>query len=226
VVKGGGHGSYSSIVLAPSSVQQMFDLTKRSFALAETYRMSVIILADAYIGQMMESVEIGSDVEHTQRQHWALYGDKESRKNLITSIYMSPQLQRQHNEHLQQHYRKLESELVEYEEIAIQDASVVFVAYGITSRICHAAVLQLRQMGVKAGLLRLQTLYPFPHSYIKALAQNTKRLIVAEMSNGQMAADVKLACEGAIEIETVLSMGGMTPLVDELVAHVMKGKHI
>ncbi|MGI6467147.1 MAG: 3-methyl-2-oxobutanoate dehydrogenase subunit VorB [Sphaerochaetaceae bacterium] len=216
VVKGGGHGSYSNIVLAPSSVQEMFDFTKISFDLAQKYRVTVFILADGYIGQMMESITLSEDVIGNERQSWALYGDKESKGNLITSIFMSTEKQSDHNEKLQSIYRKIESEIVDYEEIETEDADVVFIAYGIVSRICHSAVTHLREEGHKVGLFRLKTLFPFPKKRIKELSESNKRIIVVEMSNGQMRDDVILA-SGNLEIESYLTYGGIMPKVEKLI---------
>lgn len=224
VVKGGGHGNYSNIVLTPGSVQEMYDFTKKAFSLADQYRMTVFILSDAYIGQMMEPVEISGPVLHSERKEWALYADAQSRSNLISSIYMSPSLQRQHNEQLQETYRQVEREVIDVEEVATDDADVVFIAYGIVSRICHSAMQELRKDGVRTGLLRLKTVFPFPKEHIARLARAKKRLIVVEMSSGQMADDVDLATGSSIPVERFLVMGGQTPSIRDLVKLAKNGR--
>ncbi len=216
VVKGGGHGNYKNIVLTPASVQEMYDFTKKAFELADKYRMTVFILSDAYIGQMMEPIKLNGPILHGNRKEWAIYGDKESRHNLISSIYMSPSLLRKHNELLQAVYSEVEQAEVDYENYYCDDASTIFVAYGIVSRICKSAVQQLRKKGLKAGMFRLKTAFPFPNKELYALAKEKKRIIVVEMSNGQMAADVELAVKGS-EIEKVLVMGGETPQIETLI---------
>ncbi|NCB01859.1 MAG: 3-methyl-2-oxobutanoate dehydrogenase subunit VorB [Spirochaetia bacterium] len=217
VVKGGGHGNYKNIVLAPASAQEMYDFTKIAFSYADTYRMSVIILGDGYIGQVMEKVEIDGEVEHTKRKDWAVYGDKESRENLISSIYMSPALMSQHNQLLQDVYKKVEQEIVDFEEVNTEDAQVIFITYGIVSRICHSAVQKLRALGIKAGMLRLITLFPFPKEKILSFATHKTPLIVVELSNGQMMEDVILSTRYLTKIIPFLRMGGEIPTVKELV---------
>lgn len=214
VVKGGGHGNYRNIVLAPFSAQEMCDFAYRAFELADRYRMTVFILADAYIGQIMEAVEIPTQVLHSPRKEWALYGDPESRKNLITSILMNTELLYQHNRKLQEKYARVERELVEWEEYDTEDAEFLFVAYGISARISLSVVRELRRLNLKAGLLRPKTLYPFPGARISELAQKVHQIAVVELSNGQMAADVELAAR-----KPVLKynwMGGKVPSIQEV----------
>ncbi len=218
VIKGGGHGNYSNIVLAPASAQEMFDFTRKAFVLADTYRMTVFILSDAYIGQMMEPVEIAGPVLHGTRKDWAVYGDHESRENLISSIYMNPAAQKKHNEFLQAHYRELEDDLIEFQNISTEDADLVFIAYGISSRICLSTVHALRERGFRVGLMRLKTLFPFPKDEILQLAEKGKKLAVVELSSGMMADDVELATRGKTQVYRYLTMGGVTPTVKELVA--------
>ena len=216
VVKGGGHGNYRNIVLAPASAQEMFSFTKKSFELADRYRMTVVVLSDAYIGQMMEPVEISGPVLHGERKSWAVYGDASSRENLITSIHMSPALQRKHNEELQRIYREVEETCVDYELYRTDDAEVVLVAYGVVARICHSAVHALRKQGIRAGLLRLKTLYPFPRVPIEEISRGGTPLVVVELSNGQMADDVALAGKCLSPLFRHLVMGGEVPTVQEL----------
>ncbi|MFA5467999.1 MAG: 3-methyl-2-oxobutanoate dehydrogenase subunit VorB [Sphaerochaetaceae bacterium] len=222
VVKGGGHGNYSNIVLTPASVQEMYDFTKKAFDLAQKYRMNVFILADGYLGQMMEALEIDSSPEINKRQEWALYGDKASRDHLITSIYMSVEKQSDHNKLLQAVYREVEEKEVDWQEYNTEQSSILMIAYGITSRICRSAIEQLKARGTEVGLLRLKSAFPFPKKRLKELSASHKRLIVVEMSSGQMADDVVLAT-GNLAVEKFLTYGGKIPTVAELITYVEGG---
>lgn len=218
VVKGGGHGNYRNIVLAPFSAQEMCDFAYRAFEIADKYRMTVFILSDAYIGQIMEDVEVPVRALHSSRKDWALYGDAESRKNLISSILMNTELLSQHNHKLQEKYARVERELVEWEEYYTEDAEYLFVAYGISARISLSAARNLREKNLRAGLLRPKTLYPFPAQRLKELSQQVKQMAVVELSNGQMAADVELAIASQVPIQKYNWMGGKVPSTDEVVA--------
>lgn len=219
-VKGGGHGSYRNIVFAPYSVQEMCDFTYRAFDIADAYRMTVIILSDAYIGQMMEPLAFPGAVKQGKHKDWALYGNRESRHNLITSIYVSQQVLSAFNIKLQEKYRKLEQELVEYEETETGDAEVVFVAFGISARVCLSALQRLRQQGCKAGMLRPKTLFPFPRKRLAELAQSVKKIIVVELNNGQMADDVELAAAGRTPVLRYNWYGGIIPSAEMIVTKV------
>ncbi len=222
VVKGGGHGNYKNIVLAPNSAQELCDMTYRAFELADTYRMTVIILSDAYIGQMMEPIILPSEIKHGKRKEWAVYGDKESRENLITSILMNTQLLSDHNWKLQEKYARVEREFVEYEEQEVEDAEYVFAAFGISARICQTAVEELRSMGIKIGLFRLKTLFPFPKERLRKIGKQVKGIFVVEMNNGQMAEDVELAVGGETEIHRNNELGGLVPTTTTLIEQVTK----
>ncbi len=217
VVKGGGQGNYKNIVLAPASAQEMFDFTKMAFELAERYRMTVFILGDAYLGQVMESVEVSGALEESPRKEWALYGDKESRENLITSIFMSPSLMEEQNILLQNIYAQVEREVVDFVETDTEDAELVFITYGIVSRICHGAVKKLRELGHKVGMLRLKTLFPFPKERLRELAEKKIPLVAVELSNGQMAEDVRLSVEGLTKVLSFTRMGGEVMKSQDLV---------
>lgn len=219
-VKGGGHGNYRNLVFAPASAQEMCDFTYAAFALAERYRMLVMILADAYIGQIMEPVELPTVVQHAARRDWALYADRASRANLVTSIFMDVAAQGEHNRKLQAKYAQAAHELVRCEETATADAEILFVAFGITARVCATAVRLLRARGVRAGLLRPQTLHPFPSRRIGELAGSVKRILVAELNNGQMVDDVALAVRGRVSVEPLGWMGGHVPSAREIVERV------
>jgi 2-oxoisovalerate ferredoxin oxidoreductase alpha subunit len=222
IVKGGGHGCYKNIVLAPYSVQEMSDFTYRAFEIADKFRMTVVILADAYIGQMMEAIELPKEVKHGKRKDWALYADNKSRKNLITSILMNTELLSGHNLKLQEKYRKVENELVDYDEIEVADAEIIFVAFGVSARICLTAVEELRQRGIKIGMLRPKTLFPFPKKPLRKLADKIEKIIVVELNDGQMADDVELAVERQAPVFRYNWFGGIVPTVEELVEKVKK----
>ena len=220
VVTGGAHGNYKNIVLAPNSAQEMCDLTCYAFDIADEYRNPVFILADAYIGQMMEPVALPTTVRRGARKDWALYGDAASRKNLISSISMRTDQLSETNERLAAKYARLQKELVDYEEIETVDAEILFVAYGISSRICLTAVQQLRRSGLKAGMLRPKTLFPFPEEPLQRLAGQVEKIIVAELSNGQMARDVRLAVREEAPVELYNWMGGVVPSAQEIMDRV------
>ncbi len=217
VVKGGGHGSYRNIVFAPNSAQEMCDFTYRAFDIADHYRATVIILSDAYIGQMMEPVQLPTKLKLGKRKEWAIYGDKESRKNLITSIFMNAKILSDVNLKLQEKYRLLEKKMVEYEEIDVDDAEVLFIAFGITARVCYSAMQELRKTGVKVGLFRPKTLYPFPAKRLIELAEKKQKFIVAELNSGQMADDVLLAVRDSIPILRYNWYGGIVPSIEEII---------
>ena len=217
IVHGAGHGSHSGIVLAPHSAQEMCDFAYKAFELAERYRCTTFILSDAYIGQIMEPVELPRQIQHNPHKTWALYGDKDSRHNLLSSIYLKMEELEAHNLHLQEKYRRMELEIVDFEEVETADAEYLLVAYGITSRICHSALHTLRKNGVKVGMLRPKTLFPFPNVRLRQLAQQVKKIVVAELSNGQMVRDVQLAVQGVSPVELYNWMGGRIPSTDEIV---------
>jgi 2-oxoisovalerate ferredoxin oxidoreductase alpha subunit len=222
VVKGGSHGSYKNFVFAPASVQEMCDFTYRAFEIADRFRMTVFILSDAYIGQMMEPIALPSQVKHGDRKDWAVYGDRASRDNCITSIYMSKTELSDLNLRLQAKYRLLEEEFVEYEESDADDADVVLLAFGISARICLTAQQQLRSQGIKAGLFRPKTLFPFPSKRIAELASQAEKFVVVELNSGMMAEDVERVAAGKCPVLRYNWFGGIIPSVEEIVERVKK----
>ncbi len=222
IVHGAGHGSHSGVVLAPNSAQEMCDFAYKAFELAERYRCTVFILSDAYIGQIMEPVELPRQIQTNPHKDWALYGDADSRHNLLSSIYLKLEELEGHNLHLQAKYKRMETEIVDFEEVLTDDSEYLFVAYGISSRICHSAVNELRKKGIKAGMLRPKTLFPFPSVRLRQLAGQVKKMIVAELSNGQMVRDVLLAVQGAVPVDLYNWMGGRIPSTDEIVLRLQK----
>ena len=218
IVKGAGHGNYKNIVLAPNSVQEMADHGYMAFELAEKYRTPLVILTDAYIGQMMEPVQFPKEIKKVKHFDWAVYADKGSRHNLVTSIVMDAEGLEKHNIKLNKKYEEMEKNDVRFEGYKLDDAEVVYIAYGVSSRIAMSAVDILREKNIKAGLLRPITLFPFPKKACLDVAGYAKRMIAIELSNGQMVDDVRLAVKGKKEIEFYGRMGGMTPSVEELVS--------
>ncbi|MBN1348472.1 3-methyl-2-oxobutanoate dehydrogenase subunit VorB [candidate division KSB1 bacterium] len=217
VVKGGGHGNYKNIVLAPNSAQEMCDLTMLAFDLADRYRNPCFILTDAYIGQMMEPVQFAGKRTQVERVDWAVYGDKASKHNLITSILMNTTLLEKHNEKLQAKYKQIEQNEVRFESFLTEDADFVMIGYGIVSRMLQSATEILRAKGLKVGMLRPISLFPFPTNEIVALGKTGKQFLVVELSNGQMLTDVQLAVNGRQPIHFYARMGGSVPSVNEIV---------
>lgn len=216
VVWGGGHGNYKTIVLAPNGAQEMCDLTMLAFDLADKYLNPAVVLADGYVGQMMEPVVFPRKRYKVPRKDWALYGDKESKKNLISSIYMSAGGLEAQNNKLQAKYAQLDADEVRFQEIRTDDAELVLVSYGIVSRMLQSVVDHLREEGKKIGMLRPITLFPFPSKRLAELAGQGKHFLVVELSNGQMLKDVQLATRQITPIHFYNRMGGAVPSVDEL----------
>jgi len=223
VTKGGGHGNYRLIALAPNGAQEMCDLTMKAFDLADKYRNPVCILADGITGQMMEVVEI-PEAKPVPFDHsgWAVAGTPETRKNLISSIVLEPDELERHNLKLDAKYRRIEAEEVLYEEYKTEDADLVVVAYGVVSRIVYSTVDQARAEGLKVGLLRPITLWPFPTQAIRDLAGRAGAFLAVELSTGQMVEDVQLAVQGRSPVHFYGRCGGMVPGGAELVAEYEK----
>jgi 2-oxoisovalerate ferredoxin oxidoreductase alpha subunit len=220
IVKGGGHGNYRCPVLAPNSVQEMCSLTIKAFDLADKYRTPVYVVADGFIGQMMEPVDFPEPLTELSRKEWALYGDAESKRNLITSIYLEPDELEELNIKLQKKYLQIEQHEVMCEEYELQDADCILIGYGIVSRVLKSAVEKLREQGFKVGLLRPITLFPFPKKEILNLALAGKKILVVEMSNGQMVDDVRLITEGRTAVAFYGRMGGVVPTVHEVIEQI------
>jgi pyruvate/2-oxoacid:ferredoxin oxidoreductase alpha subunit len=223
IVKGGGHGNYKLIVLAPNSVQEMCDLTILAFDLADKYRNPVVVLADGSVGQMVEPVEFPeAKYQPTDKSSWAVQGNARTRKNLITSIYLDPVLLEPHVKKLQEKYLEAEKNEVRFEACQLEDAEIITVGYGIVSRILKTAVDSAREIGIKAGLLRPITLFPFPKKLINEIGNKDKKFLVVEMSNGQMVDDVRLALNGKSEVEFYGRLGGNVPTTEELFEQIKK----
>jgi len=218
-VKGGGHGDYRLIVLAPNSVQEMADHTMLAFDLADQYRNPVLILSDGAIGQMMEKVELPDPVTTLMEKPWASTGKTPDReRNVITSLFIKPEDMEQKNIELQAKYRKIAAGEVRFEEYLLDDAEVVLMSYGVTSRICKKVVDLGREQGVKMGLLRPVTLWPYPTERVAELAaqDRVKMFVTAEMNAGQMVEDVRLAVNGRKPVYSTGRMGGIIPTPGEI----------
>lgn len=216
MVKGGGHGDYRIIALAPNSPQEMCDLTMLAFELADRYRNPVAVMADGFTGQMMEAVDFPEPVTDLPDKPWSVQGNAETAGNLINSIYLTPEELEERVSHLFEKYARAEAEEVRFEEVYTADAEVVVVGYGIVSRLLRAAVEKVRDEGLKVGLLRPITLWPFPSSPLKELSSRVRSFLVAEMSTGQMVDDVRLAVEGKVPVHFHGRWGGAVPSVEEL----------
>jgi len=228
IVKCGGHGNYHTLVLAPDSVQEMCDLTVAAFELAERYRNPVVLLADGCIGQMMEPVIFPDAVVPPPAPKWAVTGTAETRANLVTSVYLEPDVLEEHVRRLEVKYRRAEQEIVQFESRQTQDADIVLVGYGIVARVLKEVVELVRAQGLRAGLLRPITLYPFPVAEIQRLARHAHAFGVVEMSTGQMVDDVRLALEGRRPVEFYSRVGGNVPATDAVLAFVRETllKHV
>jgi len=210
LVKGGGHGNYRNIVLAPNSVQEMCDLTMKAFELAENYRNPVVILADGVLGQMVEPLQFPEEaVKPSIDTSWAVCGNSETKNNLVTSIFLDFDQLEDFNFKLQDKYQEIKEKEVEFEEYRMEDAEIILVSYGISSRIARSAVEKAREHGIKAGLFRPKTLFPFPEDALKKIAEDREcKFISVEMSNGQMLEDIILAIGCIRPVELVNRMGG------------------
>lgn len=222
-VKGGGHGDYKLLTLAPASVQEMADFMPLSFDLAFKYRHPVMILADGIIGQMMEKVVLPpfqprrTDDEIREQCPWATLGKPSNRpQNVISSLALEAEVMEAINLRIQKRYREMEKNEVRYETYMADDADYLIVAFGTCARVSQKAVEMARENGIKAGLLRPITLFPFPKDIINQLASSVKGMISIEMNAGQMVEDVRLAVNGKVPVEFFGRLGGIVPSPDEV----------
>ena len=214
--RGGGHGDYRNIVLAPNSCQELANLTYQAFDLADKYRIPVVILGDGMLGQMMEPVELPPEIPLKKLPHkdWTLTGAKGRPSRFIRSLILDPIEEEEHNWKLMRKYEKIVREEVRWETYFDDDAKMMVIAFGIAARIAKGAIKRLREEGVKVGLLRPITLWPFPFRVIKEFSKKVKHFFVFEMNMGQMVEDVKLGLEGNGEVHFYGRPGGviLTPL--------------
>ncbi len=222
--RGGGNGDYNVIVLAPASVQEMADFVDLAFELAFKYRNPAMILSDGVIGQMMEKVVLPpfkprrTDEEVIAQCPWASTGKTKNReRNVITSLELKPEIMEQRNLHLQEKYAQIKANEVRYETQQCDDAEYVIVAFGSAARIAEKSVELARQEGIKVGLFRPITLWPFPEKEIAAMAKGKKGILVAEINAGQMVQDVRLSVNGAVPVEHFGRLGGIVPDPEEIV---------
>jgi len=216
MVKGGGHGNYKNLVVAPASVQEMADLTMLAFELADRYRNPAVVLADGFIGQMMEPLELCEREIGEPEKPWAVRGTAETRKNLISSIYLEPAELEAHVMKLDAKYKKAAETEARHELYCAEDPEVLLVGYGITSRVLRTVVDKARKEGVRAGLFRPITLWPFPAEALRRAARRAHMVLVVEMSTGQMVEDVRLAMDGRVNVEFYGRTGGNVPMADEV----------
>ena len=224
-VKGGGHGDYRLITLAPASVQEMADFVGLGFELAFKYNNPAIILADGVIGQMSEKVVLPpfqkrrTEEEIRKNCPWAALGKTADRKrNVITSLELDPAVMEENNIRFQKKYKIIEKEEVRYEEINCEDADYLIVAFGSMARICQKTIEMAQEQGIKIGLLRPITLWPFPSQAIAAYTDKVKGIISVELNAGQMVEDVRLAVNGKVKVEHFGRLGGIVPTPDEVLS--------
>ena len=222
--RGGGNGDYYVITLAPASVQEMADFVDLAFELAFKYRNPACILSDGVIGQMMEKIVLPpykprrTEEEIMEQCPWATFGRSKGRQpNVITSLELQPEVMEQRNIHLQEKYQKIRENEVRYETMQCEDADYLIVSFGSAARISEKALENAREEGIKVGLFRPITLFPFPYDQIAEMAKGKKGVLVAEINAGQMVEDVKLAVNGAVPVEYFGRLGGIVPDPDEIV---------
>jgi 2-oxoglutarate ferredoxin oxidoreductase subunit alpha len=214
-----GHGDYNPLVLAPATLQEAVDMVHQSFNLAERYRTVVVILADGAIGQMMEPVEMPPErpmMTEAERPDWALRGAKGRERRILTSLNLTAEGLERHNLRLQARLAEIRKNEVRWEEEMTADADLLLVAFGTVGRVCRSALRLARQSGLRAGLLRPISLWPFPEKRLAELAAQVRGILVVEMNAGQMLLDVKAAVAGQAPVHFYGRMGGVVPLPDEI----------
>ncbi len=222
-VHGGGHGDYRNIVLAPASVQEMFDFTIMAFELSDKYRNPAMIIADAMVGQFQEACRLfpEREVRHYEKP-WALTGCGEGEPRLLKSLFLGPGEQESHNRDLQEKYREMEKKEVMLEEYMLDDAEIMIIAFGTPSRISKTAIKMAREAGIKAGLLRPKTLFPFPKKEVKDYTEKIGRALVIEMNTGQMLNDVIVSASKNADISFYGRPGGGIPYPGEVIDEIKK----
>lgn len=221
-VKGGGHGDYRVLTLAPSSVQEAMDLTILAFDLADKYRNPVVVLTDGFVGQVSEPIVMRDPSPPAPLKPWAVTGASGRKRNLIRSIHLDPDVLEAHNQHLWEKYSCMEASEVRFDSVRLEDAEVVVVAYGSVSRASQTAIDEMRARGVRAGLFRPVSLYPFPYRELAEAASRAKAVLVAELSSGQMVEDVRLAVRGEKPIFQIHRLGGNVLAPEEVQAAIAK----
>ena len=222
--RGGGHGDFHMIVLAPNSVQEMAELTVKGFELADKYRMTSMILADGTMGQMMEPVDLANlTVNPAPEKPWATTGTKMARPhNIVNSLFLSPDELEKTNFERYERYAKIEETETLYEEYLMDDAEICIAAFGIAARVSKNAIDEARKQGIKVGMIRPITLWPFPKAPFKAAAEKVKHIISVELSMGQMIEDVRLASECRVPVTLCNRVGGMIPSPEQVLASILE----
>jgi len=220
MVKGGGHGNYRNIVLAPASVQEMAELTMLAFDLADRYRNPAVVLSDGFVGQMIEPLDLDYVSITPPPKPWAVQGTAETRKNLVTSIFLEPDDLERHQRQMEAKYSRVQELEVRHELYEAEDAEVLVVGYGIVSRVLRSTVDEARREGLRVGLFRPVTLWPFPAKALRQAAASAEKVLVVELSNGQMVEDVRLALNGAVPVEFCGRGGGNVPAAEEVYAQI------
>lgn len=222
--KGGGHGDYRIIVLAPATIPEATELVTLAFDLADKYRVPVMILADGILGQMMEPVELPEAIDpaNLPTKPWALTGAKGRKPNIITSVVTEPEELSELNLRWQVRYRQIKEQEVRHEEIETADATIVIAAYGTVARIAMTAVKMARDEGIRLGLLRPITLWPFPYAPLRALCHRVNTILTVEMSAGQMVEDVRLAVAEAAKTPFYGELGGVVPTPKDILREVKR----
>lgn len=221
--KGGGHGDYHLIVLAPASVQEMADLTVKAFDLADKYRMPAMILADGTMGQMMEPVVLPEETVSSVEKPWALTGTKNKREhNIVNSLYLVPEKLEKINFERYERYKIVEQNEVMYESYMMEDAEYCIVAFGIAARVAKNAITSARENGIKVGMIRPITLWPFPQKAIADAAAKVKAFISVELSMGQMIEDIRLSEDCAKPVYLCNRAGGMIPSPEDIMETINK----
>ena len=225
--RGGGHGDYHMIVLAPASVQEMASLTVKGFELADKYRMTSMILADGTMGQMMEPVSLEFDVAETVEKPWATTGTKMSRPhNIVNSLFLQPDELEKYNFSRYERYKQIEETEAMWEEYRMEDAEICVAAFGIAARVSKNAVDEARKQGIKVGLIRPITVWPFPKAAFAKAADQVKAFISVELSMGQMIEDVKLATSCKKPVYLCNRAGGMIPAPEQVLASIKEAAEI
>ncbi len=221
--KGGGHGDYRLLVLAPHTVQEAVSLTMEAFDLADKYRNPVMVLGDGYMGQMMEPVEFKKATPpKLPPKEWALTGAKGRAPNLVKSLYLDPHALEEHNLEINRKIQEIIKNEVRVETYRTDDAEVIIAAYGTVARIAKTAIKVLREKGIKVGMIRPITVFPFPYETFEKMAEKVNKFLVVEMSLGQMIEDVKLGICSKAQIRFYGRTGGVVPSYDEIVSETEK----
>jgi 2-oxoglutarate ferredoxin oxidoreductase subunit alpha len=223
MTKGGGHGDYNPLVLAPSTVQETVDLTIEAFDLADKYCQPVMLIADGLIGQIMEPVEFPEmQVPQRPERPWALTGAKGRKKNIITSLFLTPSILEREDLRLQGIIAEIRANEVRYAEYMMDGAEIIVVAYGTAGRIVQTAVKQARAEGIAVGLFRPISVFPFPYDRLGQVAAAARKILVVELSAGQMIEDVRLATRCSLPISFYGKLGGLVPLPEEILEEIKK----